>query len=339
MVSVTPLISIIIPNWNNADLIGQTLDSIISQTYTNWECIIVDDVSDDNSKEIVEAYNHPKIEYIERNRSPKGASTCRNIGAARAKGDYLIFLDSDDLLAPHCLETRHQSAKKHPDFDFYIYPVDSFSSDPSIRHEYYREFDKELYKIDPFLLYLSSRGPFQTTCFFWKSSFFNKIGGFNEAFPRAQDAEISLRAFYDGKNKLFLDFQADCHYRNDPKSNRKSDDAALQKQKKEKQLIGLKLYSTTSYDYTIKASQHHPENKSLYWQMFQMQPHNAKGFFKQNNYWLIGYFKYLFHLRQLKGINLQTMTGLLFSFISNKAFVRAKIKSFKKQFNTQSTCL
>ena len=103
-----PLVSIIIPTYNRAGLIGETLQSVINQTYTNWECIVVDDGSTDKTKEVVErkAYQEKRIKFLTRNRKPKGAQTCRNIGINAAKGDWIAFLDSDDLYLPHKLETQ-----------------------------------------------------------------------------------------------------------------------------------------------------------------------------------------------------------------------------------------
>ena len=328
---MTPSISIIIPNWNNANLIGHTLESVSAQTYSDWECIIVDDRSDDNSLSAINSFiaKDSRIRLIKRDRSPKGASTCRNIGASQANGDWLIFLDSDDLLAPHCLETRLQTASKHENDDFFVYPIDSFSSNPKVRRPYYQEFDKKLLQLDPFLLYLSARGPFQTTCFFWKTSFFNKINGFDEAFPRAQDAEISLRAFYEGNYKLFTNLPADCHYRNDPQTNRKSDSADAIKEKRRQQLVGLKLYSNLSYAYLIKACEDTPETSHDYWQMFQMQANQAEGFFRHSNYWTAGYFQYLFNFHQRNGITLLKMARLLCGFVANKGFLRACMRQLK----------
>jgi glycosyltransferase involved in cell wall biosynthesis len=103
-----PLISIIIPTFNREKLIAKTLDSVLIQTYHNWECIIVDDGSSDNSYTIIDKYLNKdnRFHFTKRNREPKGASTCRNIGTNMASGEYLIFLDSDDVLDTLCLENR-----------------------------------------------------------------------------------------------------------------------------------------------------------------------------------------------------------------------------------------
>ena len=82
-----PLVSIIIPTFNRAHLIGETLDSILAQTYTHWECLITDDGSTDNSIEIIQEYvtKDTRFKLFTRpaNR-PKGANACRNIGLEKA---------------------------------------------------------------------------------------------------------------------------------------------------------------------------------------------------------------------------------------------------------------
>lgn len=88
--------SIIIPSFNRADLISETLDSVLNQTYRYWECIIVDDGSTDFSSEIISKYLEldNRFKYLERPKDRlKGPSACRNIGLQNAKGEYVIFLD------------------------------------------------------------------------------------------------------------------------------------------------------------------------------------------------------------------------------------------------------
>lgn len=101
------LISIITPTYNCGSFIAETIESVQAQTYQNWEMIIVDDCSSDNTKEIVERYqkNDPRIQYLclEKN---SGAATVRNTALKLAKGRWIAFLDSDDLWSPDKLERQ-----------------------------------------------------------------------------------------------------------------------------------------------------------------------------------------------------------------------------------------
>lgn len=92
------LFSIIIPTYNRADLIGRCLESVINQTYDNWEAIVVDNYSEDNTEEIVASLNDSRIHYY-KNHNYGVISVSRNFALDRAKGEWICFLDSDDSWA------------------------------------------------------------------------------------------------------------------------------------------------------------------------------------------------------------------------------------------------
>ena len=101
------LVSIITPTYNCGKYIAETIESVINQTYKNWEMIIIDDCSTDNTKEVVERYqkNHPNIIYKLLDKK-SGAAVARNTAIKMAKGKYIAFLDSDDLWLPEKLEKQ-----------------------------------------------------------------------------------------------------------------------------------------------------------------------------------------------------------------------------------------
>ena len=96
------LFSVIIPTYNRANMIGKAIDSVLAQTYTNWELIIVDDGSTDNTKDVVQSYNDSRIKYFYQEN--KGRSVARNYGIELSKGDYISFLDDDDYYLENFLE-------------------------------------------------------------------------------------------------------------------------------------------------------------------------------------------------------------------------------------------
>lgn len=106
-INITPLVSIITPLFNTEKFIARTLESVLNQTYSNWEHIIVDDASVDASTAIVEqqALQDNRIHLIKLYEN-KGAAFCRNHATEVAKGDYIAFLDSDDLWHPSKLEKQ-----------------------------------------------------------------------------------------------------------------------------------------------------------------------------------------------------------------------------------------
>lgn len=98
------LVSVIIPCYNSAKFIAETLDSVLKQTYKNLEIILVNDGSSDNLEEVIKPYlsENKNIFYFKQDN--KGVAAARNTGAKNAKGDYFLFLDSDDLIDPSYLE-------------------------------------------------------------------------------------------------------------------------------------------------------------------------------------------------------------------------------------------
>lgn len=98
-----PFFSVIIPTYNRADFIGQTITSVLNQDFDNFELIIVDDGSTDNTAEEVAKFENNRISYYQKENAERGAA--RNFGAEKARGEYLNFLDSDDLLYNDHLST------------------------------------------------------------------------------------------------------------------------------------------------------------------------------------------------------------------------------------------
>lgn len=134
-------VSIIIPNYNRATLIGETLDSIISQTHQNWECIIVDDGSTDDSAKIINQYTEkdPRFKLFIRPKDyPKGANACRNIGMQKSRGDYLIFFDSDDIMLSNHIEEK-LTAIQSGIYDFVIARTEYFNNPKNLNPINYRE--------------------------------------------------------------------------------------------------------------------------------------------------------------------------------------------------------
>lgn len=111
------LVSIIIPTYNRVNLLGETLNSVLKQTYTNWECIVVDDGSSDATYKLMKSYckRDARFQYHQRPADrPKGANTCRNYGFELSKGEYVKWLDSDDLLSIDLILSQVMVFNKYP---------------------------------------------------------------------------------------------------------------------------------------------------------------------------------------------------------------------------------
>lgn len=146
------LISIIIPLFNREHLINETLDSIVSQTYLNWECIIVDDGSTDGSIEVVTALAkaESRIKFYKRpNSKLKGANSCRNLGIEKAKGEFIMFFDSDDLMTENHLQVKYDFIKSNK-ADYVIARTKYFNYTNEYIDKYYA-FEKHTISADNYI--------------------------------------------------------------------------------------------------------------------------------------------------------------------------------------------
>lgn len=106
------LVSIITPVYNSEKYISETIDSVLSQTYENWEMIIADDCSKDNTAEVIKSFKDPRIKYFKLVENG-GAARARNVALDNAKGQILAFLDADDMWKPEKLEKQLGFMKKN----------------------------------------------------------------------------------------------------------------------------------------------------------------------------------------------------------------------------------
>lgn len=223
------LISIIIPSFNRENLIGDTLNSVLTQTYSNWECIIIDDGSTDSTQRIITGYlsKDQRFRFFQRNREPKGAPVCRNIGIEKSKGKFIIFLDSDDLLANNCLENRMNFAKKNPDNDFWVFGTAQFNKITGDSLAKWNVLNKEIDDLQRFIL---QDAPWHTMGPLWLKSTLLDIGGFDESAICWQDWEMHIRVLLRNyKYWKSNEKNTDTFYRND-KSNKTNTISANQNQ-------------------------------------------------------------------------------------------------------------
>ena len=106
------MVSVIMPSWNTGKFIAESIQSVIDQTYKNWELLIVDDCSTDNTDQVVASFNDDRIRYL-KNKKNSGAALTRNKAIREARGEWIAFLDSDDLWFPKKLERQIKFMKKN----------------------------------------------------------------------------------------------------------------------------------------------------------------------------------------------------------------------------------
>lgn len=184
-----PTVSVIIPTYNRAHLVGRAIRSVLNQTYQDFEVIVVDDGSTDNTEEVVKSFNDSRIRYV-RHEQNRGGAAARNTGIKMAQGEYIAFQDSDDEWLPEKLEKQMKVFENAPAKVGVVYTgfwsiegnVKKYSLDREIRH---KEGD-----IHSQIL----QGNFiATPTAVVKKVCFEKAGMFDERLPRLQDWELWIR--------------------------------------------------------------------------------------------------------------------------------------------------
>ncbi len=189
-----PAVSIITPAWNVAEYIGAAMDSVRTQTFTDWEMVVVDDGSTDGTVAVVERYSafDPRIRLIRR--ANGGAAAARNTAIRSAKGAFLALLDGDDLWRPEFLEAQIDVFERHPETGLVagngIYLGGPFDGRPT------RPVTPDLVVLPLRELIANERAAFIMTVF--RRVVFDAIGGFNESQRTNEDYDFWLRAAVAG---------------------------------------------------------------------------------------------------------------------------------------------
>lgn len=186
-----PLVSIVLPTYNRAGLIGETIQSVIGQTYTHWELIVVDDGSEDDTESVVTGFAHNQIRYTRISHTGR-LGAVRNCGIKLAKGDYIAFVDSDDLWRPDKLAFQLSLSRQYPQASFVFSNGNQFGDGAIIPPDWDTLFVGKFFKAmvfeNKFCIYTSS--------FVFKKKVFEKIGPIKEHLVIDCDVDFFFRATY-----------------------------------------------------------------------------------------------------------------------------------------------
>ena len=192
-----PLISIVIPTRDRAALLRETLNSIFGQTYLNWEAMVIDDHSKDQTAEQMRSLvaNESRVQYLSMAEKSSAPPAARNIGVANARGRVVIFLDSDDLLAPPCLAQRIEFMRdRAANLDFAVFPCQLFRQTPGdVALLWNRKTDED--DLDRFL---KMDVAWQTTSPIWRRESLAKFSPWDEEVLSGQDWEFHIRELVAG---------------------------------------------------------------------------------------------------------------------------------------------
>jgi glycosyltransferase involved in cell wall biosynthesis len=211
-------VSIIIPVYNAGEFLNETLTSVLTQQYTNWEVVLVDDGSTDNCLEIQKEFytnNSEKVKLLKSKTAKSGAAVCRNIGIKAAVGEFIIFLDADDLLAPFCLQQRLNAMQTAPELSLAVFKQYKWNGQEKSVTEIFNSPEQDRQTV--IQLFLKMLPAWQTMAPIWKKDALHALGGFDEEFVYMEDPDLHLRALSNSKINFncFYEFPADCFYRVD----------------------------------------------------------------------------------------------------------------------------
>lgn len=184
-----PFFSVIIPVHNRAALVGDTLDSVFAQTVTDFEVIVVDDGSTDGGYEMLAEKYAGRITLLRQ--ANKGPGAARNLGARSAKGEYLCFLDSDDLWFPWTLAAYRKAIEAHGSPAFLAAKAKWFRDEAELSG-----IVDEPLRVDAYPDFLASSGRglfFGASWFVVRREAFERVGGFTDRWINAEDHDLGLR--------------------------------------------------------------------------------------------------------------------------------------------------
>ncbi|TDU34406.1 glycosyltransferase involved in cell wall biosynthesis [Gelidibacter sediminis] len=188
-----PLVSIIIPTFNRAHLIGETLDSVLAQTYQNWECIVVDDGSTDGTETLMTDYvtKDTRFQYHQRPDSHlPGGNGARNYGFDLSKGEYVQWFDDDDVMLPVFLEVKLTAFTENND----LIICSGLMVDRDLNSIGILSYDDTVSLFKGFVLW---RNQITTNCVLFKRQFLLNLNLFNPQILRGQESEFFSRIFFE----------------------------------------------------------------------------------------------------------------------------------------------
>jgi len=182
------LVSVVIPCYNQAHFLGDAIESVLSQSYRNFEVVVVDDGSTDDTPRVASGYasEDPRVRLVrQQNRGLAGA---RNRGLAESKGEYVVFLDSDDRLLEEALAVGIRELKSHPGCAFVSGICRKITADGSV----VPEWEQFRVRDDPYLELLRTC-PVYVPTVMYRSSVFDAVGNFDTSYKAAEDYDLYYR--------------------------------------------------------------------------------------------------------------------------------------------------
>lgn len=205
------MISLILPNHNKAAYLTETIQCLIAQSFENWEAIFIDDGSTDQSVSIIQSFAaiDKRIKLITLTKQQNGGSVCRNKGFKEAQGNYVLFMDSDDVLSSTCLAKRFEILEHYSTLDFAVFGMRTFFEKVGdSQSTWIPQKEKALVK------FYAHNLPWQTMQPLYRKSFLEQSNiKFDEQFPRLQDVDFHTQVLLKSPKFEVFPSKIDCFYR------------------------------------------------------------------------------------------------------------------------------
>lgn len=200
-----PLVSIIIPSFNSAKFLPETLACVSAQTYMKWECIIIDDGSTDNTSGVVSDWIKNDNRYKYFFQENRGLPYARNNGLKHSRGDYIQFLDADDLILPEKLEYQLKYFSQNPYHDIVYSEYQCFYHEKKKKRWTYSRVQLKNRPVYDFISNWERGLSIPIHCFLYKADCFRRWGVFDEIFREGkEDWDLHIRFAAAGGKFLFL---------------------------------------------------------------------------------------------------------------------------------------
>lgn len=196
---MTEPITVIIPTYNKADYISQTIESVLNQTYLNYEIVIIDDCSIDDTRNVVEKYLADNVRYFKHDTN-WGPGATFNDGIGKSNSEYITIIASDDTLLPNHLELIMQEFKKNSLIETVFPRVKTVDENGKNLHSIVEQKFTDKYKLLNYLFYVGNAMPSPGIAF--NKSLFRKTPAFNSALIQLHDYDLNVRALMYGKTSV-----------------------------------------------------------------------------------------------------------------------------------------
>lgn len=208
---MNPKITVITPNFNKGEAVRDCVQSVLNQSFKDWEFIFIDDGSTDDSFEIAieAAKGDGRCVFLKNSTGIKGANSARNMGIEKARSEFIVFLDSDDLMTENCLIDRLKDFEANRELDYIVYPMGVFNDEigdsnyisniPTDKSDLHRFLNRDI-------VWLIS-GPI------WKKESLLSLGCFDLDLHSQQDYDLHVRALIADLNYRYIHKSPNIFYR------------------------------------------------------------------------------------------------------------------------------